>query len=175
MKRVFGRVGYVAFALGVGTAAFLSMTWIGALGLVSQILADDGLPLPERFRIVGKLLALSLADLGISNSLYILLVSLLLGVNVSLLAFYLRMYRSSPSSTTISAGLMGSVAAFFGFGCAACGSVFLLSLTATLGGSSLLVALPYQGMELSVVGMLFLVISAYLLARAINKPPVCPI
>jgi hypothetical protein len=85
------------------------------------------------------------------------------------------MYRVAPSSLGIAENALAIFAAFLGFGCAACGSVFITALFATVGGTGFLVALPFHGLEFGFAAILLLIFSSLSLVRAINKPPVCPI
>lgn len=175
MRRVFSRPVYILVGILTGLAVFLIVAWLTAVPLILQIVLDETLTTTSALLIVGRLLLFSITDLMRPDAIYTLVIASLVGINVALLTFYFRMYRASPSSASIISGSIGSIAATLGFGCAACGSLFITSLFATLGGTSLLAFLPYQGAEIGVAAIVFLLISMYLLARGINKPPVCPI
>lgn len=165
---------YILVGLLAGFAVLLIVAWLTAVPLVLQIVLDETLTTTSALLIVGRLLFLSIADLMRPDAIYTLAIATLVGINVALLTFYFRMYRVAPSSTSIISGGIGSIAAILGFGCAACGSLFITALFATLGGTSLLAFLPYQGAEIGAAAIVFLLISTYLLTKGINKPPVCP-
>lgn len=164
---------YIFLGVLAGLVVFLAVTWLTALPLILQIALDDTLGTEGALRIVGRLLFFSIADFTMFDAAYTFTIAVLVGINVALLTFYFRMYRAAPSSTSIVSGSIGAVAALLGFGCAACGPLFVTALFATLGGTSALVFLPYQGTEVGAVGIIFLLISTYLLAKGINRSPVC--
>jgi hypothetical protein len=58
-------------------------------------------------------------------------------------------------------------------GCAACGSVILTAILATIGVGGLLLALPFKGAELGIIALGILFWSNYYLAKKINDPLVC--
>ena len=175
MRRVFKRPGYVLLALLTALLVFLIATWLTALPLALRILVDDALGMQEAVHFALALLFRSITDFTGFKAVYTLSVATLVGINIALLTFYFRMYRAAPSSGSVLSTSIGSLAALLGFGCAACGSLFITSLFATLGGTGILALLPYQGTEIGIAGIFFLLISTYLLVRGINKPPVCPI
>ncbi len=174
MRRVFSRPMYIFLGIFAGLVVFLTIAWLTAIPLILQIVLDETLSAKGALPIVGQLLFFSITDFTAFNATYTLAIAALVGVNVALLTFYFRMYRAAPSSTSIASGGIGAVAALLGFGCAACGSLFITALFATLGGTSVLAFLPYQGAEVGAAAVIFLLISTYLLAKGINKPPVCP-
>ena len=71
-------------------------------------------------------------------------------------------------------GIAGTIAGVLGLGCAACGSLFATALLSSIAGAGV-VSLPFDGFVFQIVGIGLLLFSIFQLARAINKPPVCPI
>lgn len=102
-------------------------------------------------------------------------ISLLFGLNVSLLVFYIRMMRGSGRSVVSigSLSLGGLVSGFFGIGCAVCGSVILTSLLSIFGAAGLLVFLPLHGEEFSFIALGLLGYGLYLLLAKIKAGRVC--
>ena len=107
--------------------------------------------------------------------LYTALTALLIGINVALFIFYLRLYRVAPSVKNMSSGVFGSLFALLGFGCVSCGSIFFTTLFAAASGAGLIATTPYLGIGLGVLGIILLMLSSFFLVRTINTPPVCPI
>jgi hypothetical protein len=68
---------------------------------------------------------------------------------------------------------VGLLFAFLGIGCAACGTAFLSVLLSFFGFSAMLSVLPYQGQEIGYVGIIFLCIATYTLAKKVTAPNVC--
>lgn len=164
----------MCLALATGAIFFVGAAWLGSLPLLNQILTDPALTLDESLRLIGPLLTYSLFEFTSYSLLYTLMAAGLLGINVALLVFYLRLSRALPKSGMAS-GIVGITAAVIGFGCAACGSIFFASLLGTFGGAGLIALMPYGGAEVGIVGLALLGLSMYTLTNAINKPRVCPI
>ncbi len=103
------------------------------------------------------------------------LVSVLFGLNVTLLTYYVRMMRGNHQSVrnVEVLSLFGLVSGFFGIGCAVCGSVILTTLLGLFGSGGLLLALPYGGEEFSVLAVVILGFSLVLLEKRIERGRVC--
>ena len=172
MRRVFSHWGYCLFAAALAGIAYLLVVWFQNTSLIFAMLTNPALPVRDAVRISVQLLAAALSDLSPLSMLYVLIFAGLLGINGSLLLFYFRMYRAAPGAIAVS-GILGSLAALLGFGCAACGSIFLSALLGT--GAGFLSFLPFAGEEIGWGGLLLLLISTIVLVRAINKPRICPI
>jgi hypothetical protein len=122
--------------------------------------------------LIAELLVASFSDYTSLALTYSAVVSALIGINVALFSFYMRMYRAAPSSTGVTSTVLGSSAALLSLGCAACGSFLFASLIGATGAG--LTFLPLEGKELGLASIALLSVSTYLLSRNINKPPVCP-
>lgn len=173
MIRVFRRFEYVLLALAIALGVHIVMVIAQFPAFIHTILFNSSLIASEKGYILLTLFK-PVIDSG-ESFLFTLLLPLLFGINSALLIFYIRFFKTAPSSLSLGGGIMGSISAFLGIGCAACGSVFLSALTSTLGASGLLALLPFHGKEVGYAGLLFLLISSTLLARSISKPPVCPV
>lgn len=173
MYRTFSRPFYGVLASAVAAVAFVATLiahnirfLFDFLSLQQVSLSDAGIFLP----------IFILESINGTPHLDVVLTAIsaaLIGIVVSLSLFYARMHRAAPSLAS-GVGVLGAISAFLGFGCAACGSVFLASAFAgSLGGIAAL--LPYGGKEISFLGIALLAVAAYTLARSINRPKVCPI
>ena len=174
MRRVFSRPLYVVVAAIISIIVFFSVVWVPAIPLAAKILSDTTLT-GNSVGIVTDMFISSLGDIQFTTIILIAILSALVGLNTTLLSFYIRMFRAAPTKTEFTTGLIGGVSAMLGFGCAACGSVFIASLLSSFAGTGFLALFPFEGQEFLYGGMLMLVVSSFLLARSINKPPVCPI
>ncbi len=106
--------------------------------------------------------ALILATLG----------SLLGGINLALAYIYMKTRGELLIKSGLYSGI-GLFVAFLGIGCAACGTALLSVLLGFFGFSTMLNVLPYQGQEIGYVGLLFLCIATYVLAKKVTAPNVC--
>ncbi len=103
------------------------------------------------------------------------LVSILFGLNITLLTYYIRMMRGRGRTVhqVEALSIAGLVSGFFGIGCAVCGSVILTTVLGLFGAGGLLLLLPYGGEEFSVLAVLMLGYSLVLLNRRIKNGRVC--
>lgn len=103
------------------------------------------------------------------------LIAILSGMNIALLVYYTRRVKTATKGfKRLHAGsYVGLVIGFLGVGCAACGSVILTAVLATVGAGGLLLALPFQGAEAGLLALGILLWSNYYLAKKINDPLVC--
>lgn len=108
----------------------------------------------------------------VSGKLAIILmagVSLMAGVNISMILFKLRATKKISGFNFTSVG--GIVGSAFGAGCPAC-STSLLSILGVTGGLSVL---PLKGLEFTTAGLLILLISFYFISKSISMCEECRI
>ncbi len=152
---------------------FLGVVWVPIISLWLKLI-----PLSSSFTqgllMSANLFYLALFDLTTTETLYTLLVSVLVGMNISLLTFYFKTRRSAPTGTA-SSGLIGIIATILGFGCASCGTLFISLLLANIGGVGFILTPFLNGYVLQSVGIFLLVISTYMLWKKVNDPLVCPV
>lgn len=98
--------------------------------------------------------------------------SFLGGINLSLAYTYMRLRGEVILHSGLYSGI-GLLFAFFGVGCAACGTALLSVILGFFGFSAMLQVLPYQGLEIGYVGLIFLCIATYTLAHKVAVPNVC--
>ncbi|MBT3419208.1 MAG: hypothetical protein HN726_02445 [Candidatus Magasanikbacteria bacterium] len=172
-KQVFMRPGYIFLAVLVTFIFFLITIWLPIRELIIFIIFSD----TYSFFIKGKLLLLSLSSLysnfTLLSAIFVVITSFLIGVNISMLVYYMR--ARSKAYTGGAVGLIGMFSGILGIGCASCGSVILTSLLGVSASGYVIRFLPFGGEEFSMLGVLLLGISIYLLGKKIQKPLVCEI
>lgn len=97
------------------------------------------------------------------NLVVLVIISLLFGVFLSLFVYRVVLMRKMSKT-----GLFGTVGLAFGLfsaGCPMCGSVFF----ALIGMPLALFYLPFKGLELKVLSIVFLLFSNYFLARSLTN------
>lgn len=157
----------------LSSLAFFLLLLIVQNGMVSlQILSFETIPLFKRL-----LLALStifnISTTFTSGSVILAtLGSLLGGINLSLAYTYLRTRGELILESGLYSGI-GLVFAFLGIGCAACGTAFLSIILGLFGFSTMLNILPYKGQEIGYIGIIFLCIATYSLAKKVSQYNVC--
>lgn len=173
MHRVFSRPSYVALALTSGTIAFVGIIIAHNIEFLSAFASSHEVTFGEAANFLKTFTLAAISAVPPLDLALTAISATLIGIVVALSSFYARMHRAAPSLAG-GVGLIGAISAFLGFGCAACGSVFLASVFAgSLGG--LAAILPFGGKEISFLGIALLAFAAYTLVRSINRPKVCPI
>ena len=94
--------------------------------------------------------------------LLILILSLLFGVYFSLIIFKFSLSMSMGKQGF--AGIIGSLVGAFGVGCPTCGA-FLFAL---IGAPLALMYLPFNGIELQILGILILILSLFFVTKSLN-------
>lgn len=128
------------------------------------------------FRASGKVRILATSLQGIETnyttlSRTLLVISALLtGMVLGALVIYLRKRVSLERSAGTS--IIGIAASVIGIGCASCGSIVLTSLFG-IGALSFTAALPLNGIEFSVLGIVLLLYSFFSIANKYTNPLVC--
>ena len=173
MRRVFSRPTYVLCAAIVACLAFVAIIIARDAGFLAALISLRQVSPGEAAGFLLTFLRAAIASVPALDLALTAASAVLIGIVSAMSAFYARMYRAAPSVAS-GVGILGAVSAFLGFGCAACGSVFLASVFAgSLGGIAAL--LPFGGKEISFLGIALLAFAAYMLAHSIAKPRVCPI
>lgn len=162
--------------LTVGVTALvmlLIVSWVPNFKLVKLILSSSTISFGDKVNVLAKLIG----SLGASTTSLLListlLIALFFGINVAFLVHFFREKRASDAGRGVGASLGGALSGLLGFGCAACGTVFLGTLFGGAGG--FLAVLPLGGVELSFLGVILLALSTYFLARRIYRPAVCSV
>lgn len=137
-----------------------------------QIFTFDSLSLIKRITLSLSTL-FDIANTFTAGALILaVLGSFLGGINISLAYTYMRLRGEILLHSGLYSGI-GLVFAFFGIGCAACGTALLSVVLGFFGFSAMLSLLPYQGQEIGYVGLIFLCIATYTLAQKVAVPNVC--
>lgn len=137
-----------------------------------SVFGFDALPFAKRFTLTCSTLFDIRNTFSAGSLILAILGSLLGGINLSLAYTYMRLRGEVIIRSGLYSGI-GLLFAFFGVGCAACGTALLSVLLGFFGFSAMLQLLPYQGEEVGYVGLIFLCIATYTLAHKVVEPNVC--
>lgn len=175
LKTIFGNPLYSILFLAVSFVVLTIAILLPHVGLLKTLWQYESVSVLE----IG-LLAMNLyGSLGTSFSFfsatYTVLISLLFGLQVVLLTYYIISVRSKVANLTSvgASGVGGLVSGFFGIGCAACGTFLLSSILVLFGAGGVLAWLPFGGEEFGLLGVGLLVYANYLIVKKINAPLVC--
>ena len=171
-KTVFRNWRYTLLAGIIALVVFAFATWLPNLHLLFSILANPLVFLGDKFMLPLNLIGSIATNFTLRSAFYIVASALLSGINVSLITYYVRRQRRI-SRGGAAAGSLGVLSGILGVGCAACGSLIVMSAFGTAVGSSIIAFLPLKGEEFGIMGVLLLGICAYVSAKQIAKPLVC--
>jgi hypothetical protein len=175
VRLVLGVPAYAGVA-AVGTVAALPQFVAGQNpSLVGTLVVGGSLPLSNRLTILLELFPFVGTNYGPAAGALLVAVATATGVDVAMLAYHLREHGLSARDGT--AGTAGAVIGALGAGCSACGAVLLTGLLSLVGATGLLTLLPFEGLELSVLGLAVLLLSVYWLAEGLRGGEIrgCPV
>ena len=157
----------------ISTLIFLFLLLLTQNGLAAkQVLAFEIIPLYKRISL-SLFTLFDISSTFTTGSLILaILGSLLGGINLSLAYTYMKLRGEVILKSGLYSGF-GLLLAFFGVGCAACGTALLSVVLGFFGMSAMLNLLPYQGQEIGYIGLIFLIFATYSLAQKVATPNVC--
>ena len=170
---IFSRPTYVVLALILSIFVWTGIIWLSGYQVISYALTSDLFDWGTKLKILWTSLGSFNTNFTLSSQISVVFVSLLSGVNLSMLVYHFRSNFLLQKNSGM--GMIGVAIGTFGVGCSACGSVILSSLFG-VGTATLFVSwLPLQGLEFSIIGIFLILISIYLLAKKIQSPNSCSI
>jgi hypothetical protein len=125
--------------------------------------------LSYKWNLLLALLAGMWTAMSTTSLVLLIIVAILTGANLTLVVKRMQEIRASGKMSLVVGG--SSLLGIVGSGCASCG----LPILALLGLSGAIFYLPFQGLELSVLAIIFLSISLYTLIRQQAKRAVCEV
>jgi len=168
MRRKDSRLVIIISTLVLFFILLLAVNGKSAFG----ILGFDSLSLYKRFNLFFSTV-FDIKNTFTAGSLILaVLGSLLGGINLSLAYTYMILRGEVIIHSGLYSGI-GLLFAFFGVGCAACGTALLSVILGFFGFSAMLSLLPYQGQEIGYIGLIILCIATYTLAHKVAVPNVC--
>lgn len=166
---------YFILALLVGLLVLGVAILLPSYSLLTTVLADRAVSLADKAGLLWGLLGSLGTNFTTLSAVTTVMTSLLVGVNVALIIYLYRRQKTRLSSGGVAVSSLGAFLGMFGVGCAACGSLVLTAFLASIGGVSLLTALPLHGQEIGILGVLALSYATYFLLKNITKPITCDI
>ena len=175
IRLVLGAPAYAAFALVAGLVGLSVFVLSQNLALVGDVVVGGSLPLENRLAVLAGLYPFLGTSFGAAAGLATLLVAALLGVDLAMVAYHVREHGLSLQSGGGSA--FGAFLGMLGAGCAACGPAVLLGLLSLVGATGALTLLPFEGLELTALATLALVLSMFWMAEGMRGGTIrgCPV
>lgn len=171
LGQVYKKPGYAILTIVVAGLVLLFSIWLRNSTLIAYVISSELFSWGAKIKILWKTLGSFNTTFTVANRIVILVLTLLGGINISFLVFYLK-NKAEVLKMAGTSGL-GLVIGFLGIGCGACGSVILTSIFGLTFATGFIGFLPLQGLEFGLLGIVLILISIYLLAKKINQPNIC--
>ncbi|PLX24512.1 hypothetical protein C0580_05030 [Candidatus Parcubacteria bacterium] len=166
---VFKNIKYILLAFGISFVYILLAVIIPSYSFINFFL-DYNYPV---FGLPKLVYGFFIANSTVWTLSMTILISILSGINFSMLIFYLK--RRISKEKKFGVGFGGMLIGLLGVGCASCGSIILSSIFGFTAATGFLGILPFKGFELGIVGVVLLALSIYFLSRKIENPLLCKI
>ena len=171
LKEVFSRASYWLLALAVTGGMLTATIILMNYSLLKFISASELFDTAAKLRILAASSGSFRTRISTAEQIVTLITALLTGVNVSVLAYYLK--RRVPLQRAMGVSALGILGSFLGIGCASCGSLLLVSILGLTAAGGLLRALPLRGMEFGVMSAFILIASLFFVVHKLESPLVC--
>lgn len=175
LRLVLSRPAYAAVAVLAAWASLTAFVLAQNLELTRTLIVGGSLPLVDRLILLREQYPFLGTTFGTLEGVAIVLVAALVGANLALLAYHVREHELAAAGGGGSA--VGVALGVLGAGCAACGSALLAGALSLVGASGLVLALPLEGLEVSILALVVLGLSTYWVADGMRGGAVagCPI
>lgn len=164
IKDMLSQKKYAALVFALAGAFFYIIIWLQnlpSLRSVFGVLPDVG----SKIQFLFSLITTVGTNFTTISFITTLTLSLLLGLNITLVIFYINQRKTSDMHIVFGKGLAGFIAGVFGVGCSACGAALIGPLFALFGIGGILTVLPLHGQEFTLVGIIILIFSIRSLIR----------
>ena len=179
LQVAFGEVfvvnSYIALASTFAIAAFLFAVWLPNFGLIGEVFGTSSAPLVAKLKVAITLLGGIGTNFSFLSAGYTIAIAALFGVNIAMVAYFLKRTRTRLARQDVAAGFGGIASGALGIGCAACGSFILSTALSSFGAAGALAILPLRGGEFGILSVVLLAFSLTLISRKIAAPLTCNI
>lgn len=166
---------YYLISFFVSLVFFLFTVWSGNIGTIFDLVFSSKTNFVEKLDVLYSFTSAISTNFSTPNAVLIVLISIFLGINFSLIIFYFRKRVLIQGSSAGTLGFLGFFSAILGAGCSACGFALILPMLTFFGVSGVLAFLPLHGGEIYIISLLFLLLSCFILMKKIISPLVCPV
>lgn len=171
LKELYRRPLYIGL-LGLVACIVLSvLILLPNFSLLKVTFASDYFSFSEKFWTFVISLGAFETNFTRFSQITTILVSFLIGTQVSLLVLYIR--KRAQLQKSIGASTLGTMFSLLGVGCTACGSVILSSVFGISAVTAVLGWLPFKGTEITILGLLILLWSVWYTAYTYSAPITC--
>lgn len=170
---IFKQPKYLVLSISISISVFSFSIWLPNISLITNVF-ELPVGFGEKINFLFSLYGSIGTNFTTMSALTVVLISVLFGIQVSVLIVYYQKVKSVIRLKNLSlVGILGLVSGFFGIGCTACGAILATSILSAFGAAGLLSYLPFGGGEFGFIGVLLLAGSILILLRKIRQPLVC--
>lgn len=170
---VFKKPSYIILAIITTALLLLLVIWLPNFSFLKHVADSNIYTLSNKVGIFWSSLGFLKSNFTPLARVLTIMVMVLSGINVAMLMYYLK--NRIRLEKAAGAGMLGTIAGLVGVGCASCGSVLLTSFIGIGASTSFLGLLPLKGVEFSILGIVIILLTIYLIAKKIQNPLVCRI
>lgn len=171
--KVFKNPLYVFITVIISLVVLFGALLLPNISLLINVISNSAISTLDLLKLIFNLLGSLKTNFTFVSATYTVLISILFGINIAIITYYIRDYKSKLEKSGITTSTFGIIAGVFGIGCASCGSLILTSVLSLLGIGGSLAFLPFNGQEFGFLGVILLAVSTCLLLNRISKPRVC--
>ena len=175
LHRVFQKKRRYVFVFLIALLVFVVVRSIPNFSFLKIFLQQYGFFSYEFFDIFGLYLLGTFSSATIVDSVVLILLGILTGINIVVLVAFIRRQKNLLASRGGALSISGMFLGLFGAGCASCGTALLAPILTALGLAGGLSWLPLHGLEISFVGIGLVVFSTWFVLRKMSRPVVCEI
>jgi len=172
---IFKQPFYFVISIVVFGVVLFGALLLPNMSLLVNVAFNSGISFVDFLKLIFNLLGSIKSNFTIYSAIYTILISILFGLNVSIVTYYIIDYKNKLEKSGVTTSTFGIIIGAFGIGCASCGSLVLTSFLSLLGIGGSLAFLPFGGQEFGFIGVVLLSLSTYLLLKKISKPKICNI
>ncbi len=171
METIVKNWKYGILALVIAIIMLVFAIWLPNLSFMRSIIISPVFSISQKIGILlGSLKAFE-TNLTLLSQVNTLILSLLFGVNMSLVVYYLNQRIHLQKSAGLSVG--GIFSGLIGIGCASCGSFIFTSIFGMSASAVFLARLPFQGQEFAFLGIAILAFAIVATIKKIKEPLIC--
>ncbi len=171
LQEVFTSPLYGLITLSSAILIGAIMTWLSSYDVIKLAITSEVLNFAGKLKLIFSSLGSFVTNFTLSSQIMVVVVSLLAGINIAMLIFYLRKNRAIRKTAKTS--VLGLIVGTLGVGCSACGSVILSSVFGISASFVFMSYLPLGGMEFGLIGIALVILSIYNIANKMQSPQVC--
>ncbi|GEM_PF-2107015 len=171
LKRVFSTGTYNLVGILIAVLFFLLFLGVSQITIIGEVASIES-TFFEKISLMWTILYTSFTQMSGGGMVYLILLSLLAGLQGTLLVFIIR--QRASASGALSRGIWGMILGMVGIGCSACGSVlFVTILSLFIGTGNALALFTQWGLVIGIGGIGVLLYAISYTLRVIEKPAVC--